>query len=104
LAAVSGCQQGFVCQKAVAGGRRLQSATCEAHTTNNDERWTFTDVEGERKLKVVVVPPERAWLTIVDQVGNELAGVELDPASARALGRVLLDEFRGPTEPMEPPI
>jgi hypothetical protein len=69
---------------------------------DDDERWTFTDVEGERKLKVVVVPPERAWLLILNQNETvEFAAFELSAANARTLGRLLLDEFRGPTEPLD---
>jgi hypothetical protein len=58
--------------------------------------------DGLSKLLVAVVPPDRAWLGISDnRTGEALGYFELDASTARTLGRILLDEFRGPTEPLD---
>jgi hypothetical protein len=81
----------------------VQCAAVRGAYDDNDERWTFIDRDGLHKLLVVVVPEhQRAWLNIYDNTtGADLGHFELDAATARTLGRILLDEFRGPTEPME---
>ena len=71
---------------------------------DNDERWTFEDPGGLRKLLVAVVPEhDRAWLTITDNAAGTELYFELDAATARTVGRILLYEFHGPTEPMDLP-
>jgi hypothetical protein len=42
------------------------------------------DIEGERKLKAVVLSSERAWLAILESEWVDLAGVELDPTGLHA--------------------
>jgi hypothetical protein len=69
---------------------------------DSDERWTLIDRDGLSKLLVAVVPPDRAWLGISDnRTGEDLGYFELDGSTARTLGRILLHEFRGPTQPLD---